>query len=277
MNFVTKLIAIFIFLIVFDTDVLAQQLENQQQNTQNYSTLTVANKQIKLGDTEKYVRENFTNLVDVMKSSYGWEWNVFTTDYSDFIMIGIKDGFVEAICTNASTFKYKNITSNIPKSEVTETPIESYFFDGDKLDGIYLRRTYKIEKHEVKSLGLEIFYLTNSVRYKKGLQPYLHDNNLDVASVVHSKDMASNNFFGHDSPNGSNPLTRIMDTGIFVSKCSENIAKGYSDGVYAYEALLNSPSHRAPMLGKYTYQGVGAALDKDNTFYYTQLFSIPLK
>lgn len=119
-----------------------------------------------------------------------------------------------------------------------------------------------------KAYERQIFDLANSARVQRGLPPL--EWNEEAASVArsHSKDMLSNNFFSHTSPNTGSMGDRLKKAGINYRTAGENIAYGQSDSINAHEGWMNSPGHRQNILSKdFKTLGVGVAGK-----YYTQNF-----
>lgn len=92
---------------------------------------------------------------------------------------------------------------------------------------------------------------------------------LEEASKEHSLDMDTNDFFSHDSSDGSSFSERISQTGFKWTSCGENIAMGYSTEEQVMSAWLNSPGHcKNIMNAKYKFMGAAK-----NGSYWTQDFA----
>jgi uncharacterized protein YkwD len=127
---------------------------------------------------------------------------------------------------------------------------------------------------QLRALEARVLVLVNQEREKVGLPPYTVSPQLSDAARRHSLDMATNNFFSHDGSDGSTPTTRIQDTGYQGSSFGENIAAGYTSAEEAMNGWMNSPGHRANILGGYAEIGVAVAYNanSDNSYYWTQAF-----
>jgi uncharacterized protein YkwD len=110
--------------------------------------------------------------------------------------------------------------------------------------------------------------LINEARAKRGLSRLDAAPSLVRAASAHSRNMATNDFFSHDSPGGSTPKQRIASAGYFEGASSwaigETIAWG-SGGSAAPSSIvrswLRSPGHRAILLDeRYNDVGIGIAL-----------------
>lgn len=108
-------------------------------------------------------------------------------------------------------------------------------------------------------------------------RPLQWDARLAAIARLHSQEMASNGFFGHEGADGSLPDARISRVGIHWRASGENIAK-YPDVIEAEAAFMNEPrfqpNHRANILNPdYTHVGVGVVKGADGMFYITQEFA----
>ncbi|GAE89948.1 hypothetical protein JCM21531_3523 [Acetivibrio straminisolvens JCM 21531] len=101
------------------------------------------------------------------------------------------------------------------------------------------------------------------------------DDEIAKVAWAHSKDMIINDFFSHNNLHGESPFDRMKKAGITYSSAGENIAIGQIDAIYAHEAWMNSPGHRANILGKFERLGVGVYMGDDEKITYTQNFYTP--
>jgi len=104
--------------------------------------------------------------------------------------------------------------------------------------------------------------LLNRARAAEHLNPLKPDAELAAVASAHCRDMVANDFFGHQSPTTGGPDDRVRAAGIAVSTVGENVAQGDTP-VAAHELLMDSPAHRANMLGaRFTHVGIGVAATK---------------
>lgn len=81
---------------------------------------------------------------------------------------------------------------------------------------------------------------------------------LEKAAYDHSKDMALNNYFDHNSPGGATPGIRLDSAGYRWNFYGENIATGNMDEQAVVLGWLNSPKHCHNMMDPvFTEIGVG--------------------
>jgi len=69
------------------------------------------------------------------------------------------------------------------------------------------------------------------------------------AAAAHALDMASNNYFAHDSRDGRSFSDRITAAGYRWSAAGENIAAGYGNIDGVMQGWLDSPGHCANIMG----------------------------
>lgn len=87
------------------------------------------------------------------------------------------------------------------------------------------------------------------------------------AAAVHALDMASNNYFEHDSRDGRSFSDRITAAGYSWSAAGENIAAGYSNIDGVMQGWLDSPGHCANIMsGNFTEVAV-SCVRNDNASY----------
>lgn len=107
----------------------------------------------------------------------------------------------------------------------------------------------------------------NQIRFLVGLPMQAIDLKLVAACRVHSKDMATKNFFAHESPiaGREDPWKRAAAAG--TSASAENIFMGMTDGESAIEGWWHSPGHHKNLLGVQRRTGLGRSGER-----WTQLF-----
>ncbi len=111
----------------------------------------------------------------------------------------------------------------------------------------------------------------NSFRAAEGLPPLTRCATLDVAAQNHSQDQANRNTMSHIGGDGSTMVTRADRAGYTGWRSlAENVAYGQGDVTTVMRAWMNSPGHRANILGGSTHVGVGLARSSNGTPYWTQ-------
>jgi uncharacterized protein YkwD len=101
--------------------------------------------------------------------------------------------------------------------------------------------------------------LVNRTRLAAGLRPFRGERHLGRAASRHAADMARRHYFAHVSPSGKSPMSRARSAG-WRGGVGEVIAWGcgtLSSPRATLNAWLNSPPHRAILLGNARRAGVG--------------------
>jgi uncharacterized protein YkwD len=96
---------------------------------------------------------------------------------------------------------------------------------------------------------------------------------LTSAAYGHSRDMADNNYFSHDSLDGRSMVDRVNAAGYAWSTIGENIAAGYSSVQSVVEGWMASDGHCANLMNpRFTEFGLACARNSDSTYriYWTQ-------
>jgi uncharacterized protein YkwD len=116
----------------------------------------------------------------------------------------------------------------------------------------------------------------NKERAKAGLSPLAHNAILGKAARFHAKNMAKNDFFSHDDPQGRGPAQRIDIFGSWeaFAGVGENIAAGRNSVADTCADWMESAGHRKNILDP-AFRAIGAGFAQGDTelrFYYTQVF-----
>jgi uncharacterized protein YkwD len=126
------------------------------------------------------------------------------------------------------------------------------------------------------SYEAQVVTLVNQERAKAGCGALTVDSRLTTAARGHSQDMATRNYFDHNTPDGVTPWTRINNAGYKFSQAAENIAEGQSTPASVMDAWMNSEGHRENILNCALHNiGVGLAYNGSHTPYWTQDFGTP--
>lgn len=129
----------------------------------------------------------------------------------------------------------------------------------------------------VFDLERKAFALLNFQRKIQGLPALEWSEDLAQIARIHSEDMANKNYFSHVSSDGSQVNKRADQLGVRHWRAiGENIAynRGFANPIeFAVERWMQSPSHKQNLLsGQWKESGVGIAVTKDGTYYFTQVF-----
>ncbi len=98
---------------------------------------------------------------------------------------------------------------------------------------------------------------TNNARISNGLSGFGLNSQLNAAAQAKAQDMANKNYWAHVSPDGTEPWYFFQQAGYSYIRAGENLAYGFMTSQSAIEGWMNSPSHKANILGDYAEVGFG--------------------
>jgi len=117
-----------------------------------------------------------------------------------------------------------------------------------------------------------ILDLVNKARREAGLNELKVDTQMMNVARLKSQDMEDNNYFSHTSPTYGSPFDMLKSFGVAYKTAGENIA-GHSTAENAFNAWMNSPGHKANILGaNYNYTGIGIVSSNRYGKMFTQMF-----
>jgi uncharacterized protein YkwD len=118
-----------------------------------------------------------------------------------------------------------------------------------------------------RSCGNQSFDATGPLRW---------NDPLARAAQAHSADMAAQNYFSHDSPDGRDMVARVAAQGYSYSALGENIAAGQRTPAAVMAGWLESPGHCQNIMNpNFRELGVGLAQGGSYGIYWTQNFGSP--
>lgn len=125
------------------------------------------------------------------------------------------------------------------------------------------------------ALEEEVLTRINQIRQDEGLKPLRMYRPLAAIARGFSRQMAVENFFSHDSPDGETFEDRIRNARLDFSRIGENIYKCNNlpkPAESAVKAWINSPGHRKNVLTEeYAETGIGV-WKVGKSYYFTQDF-----
>ncbi len=101
--------------------------------------------------------------------------------------------------------------------------------------------------------------LANQDRADNGLSSLAVNPVLVAAAQAKANDMAAKSYFAHVSPDGVDPWHWFAEAGYSYQYAGENLAIDFSDSADVNAAWMNSPTHRANILGEH-FTEVGIAM-----------------
>ena len=120
--------------------------------------------------------------------------------------------------------------------------------------------------------------LTNQERTRQGLAARSGDERLTRAAQIHVEQMIRHGRMEHVIPEAQypRPEDRLAAAGYGWQAYGENLAFGYADAQAVVLGWMESPGHRANILGtSFTQIGVGFGRDQSGRAYYAQVFGRP--
>jgi uncharacterized protein YkwD len=123
-----------------------------------------------------------------------------------------------------------------------------------------------------QKLAKDMLSHINTSRRESGLPALALNDRLCRVAKAHAVDMKLRRYFDHKTPEGTTPAQRVTRAEIHWSGVAENLASSYDSLVTVHRGLMESPGHRANILGDYQEVGIGAATDTDRTLTVVEVF-----
>jgi uncharacterized protein YkwD len=98
--------------------------------------------------------------------------------------------------------------------------------------------------------------LVNYERQKVGLNTLKENSLLDSSAKVKACDLLNKGYWAHIAPDGTTPWNLIIKAGYKYIRAGENLCSMGND-VSCMESFMNSPTHKANILGRYKEMGIG--------------------
>jgi hypothetical protein len=121
--------------------------------------------------------------------------------------------------------------------------------------------------------------LTNADRGAQGLGTLTVSPVLTAVAEAKAKDMAAKGYFAHTSPEGLTPWHWFKEKGYKFSYAGENLAVDFNESIDVERAWMNSPTHRANLVGtQFTEIGIATAqgtYQGRSTTFVVQVFGTP--
>jgi len=254
--------------------------------------INVGGKTVWIGQKEEQLVLSFGYPDRVDESAYGMQWYVYNQDYTEFVMVGIRNQRVRGFFSNSISFELRGGLGYGAAKQAVEAAgyrgtMEFWFdpHDDDKLFAVLCMDVFPgiIEQHALfyqnpelllRTYDIECFDITNAFRVANGKPAVRYHEHAARVALAYARDMADRNFMDHIDPEGRNPLDRLEAQGIYAYRVSENLAGGFNNAMYAVKAWVESESHRQGMLEENQYLGVGAHYRSTSRygFYFVQKF-----
>lgn len=116
----------------------------------------------------------------------------------------------------------------------------------------------------------------NKVRAEEKRAPLKLNPQLTEAARGHARDMADHDKLSHEGSDGSDSKTRIKRAGYHYKEIGENVAASQATVGEAMQSWLESPPHRANILGDFTEMGGAVATGPDGRKFWCVDFGRPM-
>jgi len=122
------------------------------------------------------------------------------------------------------------------------------------------------------AFAAEVLRLTNAERARYGL-PALAGTNGPLNSAAQRRAVETATLFSHTRPNGT-PWHTVFNEFAVGNRVSsgENLGRGQTTPAQVVQGWMNSPGHRANVLGAFSHLGVGVHRNSAGTYHWAQLF-----
>lgn len=176
------------------------------------------------------------------------------------VLLGLEIADLETSAERKAT-RLKDLLAEVGKSLGVEVPAEKKPAAGGELTA------------EEKQL-LE---LVNAERKKEGVPALRVSKTLFALARAHSENMAKQDRLGHEL-DGKGAADRLRDAGYTFRAMGENVAAGQRTPAEAMDSWMKSEGHRRNLLNAELQEvGLGVAVSKEGTRYWTQVFATPLR
>ncbi|MBP3359318.1 MAG: C40 family peptidase [Clostridia bacterium] len=147
--------------------------------------VTVGEKTICIGSSIDEMFSKFGEPDRIDSSEYGFDWYVYNSYYSDFIMIGVKDDVVSAYFTNAKTFVFDGLHSGdmtVYKNDIEGLQV---FYDANgAVDSVWYNPYSVTSEYNEHSQFAQLLDMVNAYRAKSGLLTLLEPAPATISPMV---------------------------------------------------------------------------------------------
>jgi uncharacterized protein YkwD len=130
--------------------------------------------------------------------------------------------------------------------------------------------SHVVNHYNYNTTELRMVTLINDYRISQGLNSLQVVNHISYKSEEHNEYMIDKKVVNHDFFHDRS--TNIIQV-LGAERVGENIAYNYVTAESALSAWLNSPTHKANIIGDYTHFGISVSVDPvSGRKYYTNMF-----
>lgn len=137
-------------------------------------------------------------------------------------------------------------------------------------DSSEVKQNLRVEDYAYNDLELDMITRINGYRVSNGLKALEPVGHISYKSGEHNEYMIENDVVGHYYfESRSNNIKQVLG----AVDVSENLAYNYNTNNAAFNAWINSESHKENIEGDYTHFGISIKTNPDNgKKYYTNIF-----
>lgn len=121
---------------------------------------------------------------------------------------------------------------------------------------------YGADSNEITSEN--VLRIMNEYRAQEMLPPLALERRLTAAADDRMRHMEEESYWSHTSPDGVSPFTWVKVRAYQFSKVGENLANGFETARVLVESWMESPGHRANIMGA-DFQDVGISIIDGST------------
>lgn len=264
--------------VIWNDNTKTVSITTQQNDNLEKIELSLGDKKVYTGEWVSNLKRDFGEPDRIEKSIYNLDWYIYNHDYSEFIMVAVKDEIVVGYYTNTKGFVLNDkirYDANYTDEENDEQII--VYKDSNNEDKIYailvVLLPYQYEQADNSQMFLDVqakecFDILNTFRTNYGMPILEWDDLLVQSAEAHCIDMAENGYFAHNSLDGTTHKDRILATGIKDTIAwGENLVAGKVFAVDTFHLWVNSLGHRVNMLREnFTHVGI-SSIYKDGSIY----------
>ena len=191
--------------------------------------VTAGTRKMYIGMSSELLLEYAGEPEEILSTTSGYTWYVYGTEtYTDFVMAGVYENKVVAICASGADFSYRGCTAygSVAEAEEGDTyhiPILKDKNDNSAVYGILLtdnkfRVQYAATEAALTGESRVAFHMANAFRVLHDASILEWCDNAATAARLHCEDMATNDYCAHTSLDGRQFYMRLLYLQIISGK-----------------------------------------------------------
>lgn len=238
---------------------------------------------IRLDEEEASVLSKLGKPERIDTNIFGFDRYIYHNEAGDFIMIGIEDGLVREMFTNAEKFVYGNLNSSMggygligTKEKYAIDVVDNYRviaqvgvdpLDNGAIDSIYVRDKrlaldYSVYgKQLAEDASQELFEMINAARIRRGISPFVWDETIAEIAEDHSIEMGQDAKITYENAEGESPFDRMKKAGIRFALGAEMISADKGGPIQIYQHWMGAIGNNKNLMDeKLTHCGIGTVI-----------------